>query len=167
MVLRREYGRKECKAVLLIQSLPRTSLPFTCVSSAKAWIIAAPCQTRQSVSLQAIRTLASCDFLLCRDSPPSAASCARNDLPPSLPLSRPPSLPPRSSAGVQRIFDIKGRAGNKPLAIACSSIADVTTVADVSHLPSALLPSLLPGAVTLLLPVGERRGCCFIAAARR
>ncbi|CAI5975273.1 unnamed protein product [Closterium sp. NIES-64] len=58
----------------------------------------------------------------------------------------------RSAEGIARIYEIKGRDFNKPLAIAVADIADVAVYAETEHLPPGLLPALLPGPVTLVLP---------------
>ncbi|CAI5473125.1 unnamed protein product [Closterium sp. Yama58-4] len=58
----------------------------------------------------------------------------------------------RSAEGIARIYKIKGRDFNKPLAIAVADIADVAVYAETEHLPPGLLPALLPGPVTLVLP---------------
>ncbi|CAI5505586.1 unnamed protein product, partial [Closterium sp. Naga37s-1] len=58
----------------------------------------------------------------------------------------------RSAEGIARIYEIKGRDFNKPLAIAVADIADVAVYAETGHLPPGLLAALLPGPVTLVLP---------------
>ena len=58
----------------------------------------------------------------------------------------------RSTAAVQRIYDIKRRQETAPLAIAAGDVHDVAAYGDVSHLPAGLLSRLLPGPVTVVLP---------------
>ncbi|CAI5520165.1 unnamed protein product, partial [Closterium sp. Naga37s-1] len=58
----------------------------------------------------------------------------------------------RSAEGVARIYEIKGRDFNKPLAIAVADIADVAVYAETEHLPPGLLPALLPGPSFLVYP---------------
>ncbi|CAI7887918.1 unnamed protein product [Closterium sp. NIES-53] len=76
----------------------------------------------------------------------------------------------RSAEGIARIYEIKGRDFNKPLAIAVADIADVAVYAETEHLPPGLLPALLPGPVTLVLPHRKcdwvcRNCVCAVAAA--
>ena len=53
---------------------------------------------------------------------------------------------------IQKIFDAKGRDEKKPVAICVADLDDVEKYARTSHLPKALLETLLPGPVTVLLP---------------
>lgn len=53
-----------------------------------------------------------------------------------------------------RLYDIKGRDKNKPLAVCVASVEGISSVADISHLKLDLLRSLLPGPVTVLLKRG-------------
>lgn len=52
---------------------------------------------------------------------------------------------------IQKIYRIKQRDEQKPLAISLASVADIATWAETEHLPETLLPSILPGAVTVVL----------------
>lgn len=53
---------------------------------------------------------------------------------------------------INRLFDIKSRDDNKPVAICLPRLTDVSKWGDTSHLPKHLLENLLPGPVTLILP---------------
>lgn len=55
------------------------------------------------------------------------------------------------SDAIERIYSIKGRDRNKPLAVCLGSLDDVANVAEKEGLDQRLLPSLLPGPVTVLL----------------
>eukprot|EP00898_Chlorokybus_atmophyticus_P001606 jgi/Chlat1/2446/Chrsp171S02339 len=57
-----------------------------------------------------------------------------------------------SSAGIARLYAIKGRDRGNPLAVSVASSSAVVDVAEVAHLPAGLLADLLPGPVTLVLP---------------
>lgn len=46
---------------------------------------------------------------------------------------------------MQSVYDIKGRASTKPLAICVADVLDVTVYAHTAHLPRGLLQQLLPG----------------------
>lgn len=52
---------------------------------------------------------------------------------------------------INKLYAIKGRSENKPLAICISEVNDVGRWARVDHLPDGLLFALLPGPVTLVL----------------
>lgn len=52
---------------------------------------------------------------------------------------------------ISKLYSIKHRDENKPLAICLGNVDDVKKWAIVSHLPSGLLQELLPGPVTLIL----------------
>lgn len=60
-----------------------------------------------------------------------------------------------SMDAVHRIYEIKGRKYTSPLAICVGDVKDVQRFAVTNHLPPALLDSLLPGPVTLVLRRGE------------
>jgi len=53
---------------------------------------------------------------------------------------------------VQRLYQVKRRDGNRPLAICVADVEDVHRFAATGHLPPQLLADLLPGQVTVLLP---------------
>ena len=57
----------------------------------------------------------------------------------------------RSTAAVQRIYEIKRRQETTPLAICVGDVHDVAVYGDVSHLPAGLLTRLLPGPTTVVL----------------
>ncbi len=52
---------------------------------------------------------------------------------------------------MNRLYTIKGRRANKPVAVAVACAADAADLADVSTLPLGLLSQLLPGPVTVAL----------------
>lgn len=52
---------------------------------------------------------------------------------------------------INKLYAIKRRNENKPVAICVGRVCDVQKWANVSHLPDGLLGALLPGAVTLVL----------------
>lgn len=52
---------------------------------------------------------------------------------------------------IQKLYEIKGRDEQKPVAVCVSSIAHLKHWSEASHLPDALLTRLLPGAVTIVL----------------
>lgn len=52
---------------------------------------------------------------------------------------------------INRLYLIKARNENKPVAICVGKVSDVKRWAIVSHLPKGLLSALLPGPVTLVL----------------
>ena len=56
-----------------------------------------------------------------------------------------------SAQGIERIYRIKGRPSNLPLAVCVADAGDVGRYAECAHLPAGLLEALLPGPVTLLL----------------
>ncbi|XP_063973267.1 threonylcarbamoyl-AMP synthase [Diachasmimorpha longicaudata] len=57
----------------------------------------------------------------------------------------------QNPATVEKLYELKGRNKNKPLAIAVSSIRDIPRWAETDHLPPNLLMSILPGPVTVVL----------------
>jgi hypothetical protein len=57
----------------------------------------------------------------------------------------------RSTAAVQRIYDIKRRQESAPLAICIGDVHDVSVYGDAGHLPAGLLEQLLPGPTTVVL----------------
>lgn len=52
---------------------------------------------------------------------------------------------------IQKLYDIKGRDEEKPVAVCVSSILQLKHYSEASHLPDDLLHRLLPGAVTIIL----------------
>ncbi|KAJ8930046.1 hypothetical protein NQ314_017211 [Rhamnusium bicolor] len=56
-----------------------------------------------------------------------------------------------NTSAINKLYAIKCRNENKPLAICLGEISEVETWANVQHLPQNLLNALLPGPVTLLL----------------
>lgn len=52
---------------------------------------------------------------------------------------------------IQKLYDIKGRDEQKPVAVCVSSIEQLKHYSQASHLPDSLLTRLLPGAVTIIL----------------
>lgn len=52
---------------------------------------------------------------------------------------------------IQKLYDIKGRDEEKPVAVCVSSISQLKHYSEASHLPDELLHRLLPGAVTIIL----------------
>lgn len=52
---------------------------------------------------------------------------------------------------IQKLYGIKGRDEQKPVAVCVSSIAQLRHYSEASHLPIGLLARLLPGAVTIIL----------------
>lgn len=52
---------------------------------------------------------------------------------------------------IQKLYDIKGRDEEKPVAVCVSSISQLKYYSEASHLPDDLLHRLLPGAVTIIL----------------
>ncbi|KDD73263.1 telomere recombination protein, partial [Helicosporidium sp. ATCC 50920] len=58
----------------------------------------------------------------------------------------------RSEEAFQSLCAVKQRPQDKPISLAVADLADVSRVADVSHLPAGLLEALLPGPTTLILP---------------
>lgn len=53
--------------------------------------------------------------------------------------------------GINKLYEIKKRNENKPVAMCVGKVEDVHLWAEVSHLPDGLLCSLFPGPVTLVL----------------
>lgn len=54
-------------------------------------------------------------------------------------------------AAIERVYQVKGRAEHKPLAVCLADVDDIPRFVEVGHLPEGLLEDLLPGPVTLLL----------------
>lgn len=52
---------------------------------------------------------------------------------------------------IQKLYEIKGRDEEKPVAVCVSSISQLKHYSEASHLPDELLSQLLPGAVTIIL----------------
>lgn len=52
---------------------------------------------------------------------------------------------------IQKLYDIKGRDEEKPVAVCVSSISQLKYYSEALHLPDDLLHRLLPGAVTIIL----------------
>lgn len=52
---------------------------------------------------------------------------------------------------IQKLYDIKGRDGNKPIAICVANLHELKKWGEASHLSDELLTQLLPGAVTVIL----------------
>lgn len=57
---------------------------------------------------------------------------------------------------INKLYDIKARNENKPVAICVGNVCDIKKWAQVSHLPENLLESLLPGPVTLVLKCASK-----------
>jgi len=60
-----------------------------------------------------------------------------------------------SAEAIRRVYEIKERKLSSPLAVCVADVDVVGVYANTAHLPPGLLTSLLPGAVTLLLPRRE------------
>lgn len=60
-----------------------------------------------------------------------------------------------SGDAIRRVYEIKGRKLSSPLAVCVADVDVVCAYVETTHLPTGLLDSLLPGAVTLLLPRRE------------
>eukprot|EP00892_Ulva_mutabilis_P008163 jgi/Ulvmu1/5719/UM024_0071.1 len=58
----------------------------------------------------------------------------------------------RHDEGIERIYDIKGRASHVPLAVCVGAVEDVAACGDCGGVPVGLLGALLPGPVTVVLP---------------
>ena len=56
-----------------------------------------------------------------------------------------------SSAGVRRLYALKGRDQAVPLALCVADAADVGRYGEAAHLPEGLLAALLPGPFTVIL----------------
>lgn len=52
---------------------------------------------------------------------------------------------------IQKLYDIKGRDENKPVAICVANLHELKKWGEAAHLPDELLTQLLPGAVTIVL----------------
>lgn len=57
---------------------------------------------------------------------------------------------------INKLYEIKGRHENKPLAICLGEVEQVKDWAVVDHLPKGLLSALLPGPVTLILSCANK-----------
>lgn len=55
------------------------------------------------------------------------------------------------SEAINKVYTMKGRASDIPLAICVNGPEDVESYCEVEHLPDKLLQSLLPGPVTLVM----------------
>ena len=53
---------------------------------------------------------------------------------------------------MQRIYNIKRRQESAPLAVCVGDVHAVSVYGDAGHLPAGLLPKLLPGPTTVILP---------------
>ncbi|XP_051171481.1 threonylcarbamoyl-AMP synthase [Leptopilina boulardi] len=62
----------------------------------------------------------------------------------------------QNSFTVQKLYEIKHRDENKPLAICLSDISEISKWGDISHLPFELLEKLLPGPVTIVVKRTEK-----------
>ncbi|XP_069693886.1 threonylcarbamoyl-AMP synthase [Periplaneta americana] len=62
----------------------------------------------------------------------------------------------QNQSAIEKLYKIKGRDLNKPLAICVGNVEAVSHWGKVSSLPSGLLNSLLPGPVTVVLERTER-----------
>ncbi|KAG0568354.1 hypothetical protein KC19_6G013400 [Ceratodon purpureus] len=60
-----------------------------------------------------------------------------------------------SGEAIRRVYEIKERKLSSPLAVCVADVDVVGAYGETAHLPAGLLDSLLPGAVTLLLPRRE------------
>ena len=52
---------------------------------------------------------------------------------------------------MQKLYEIKDRAANKPVALCLSNTEELPKYGRCEHLPDGLLDALLPGKVTVLL----------------
>lgn len=68
----------------------------------------------------------------------------------------------KEESAVKRIYDIKARAAEKPVAICVADYDDVSRYVETAHLPQGLLEALLPGPLTVLL---KKKSGAPIAAA--
>ncbi|XP_011501887.1 PREDICTED: yrdC domain-containing protein, mitochondrial [Ceratosolen solmsi marchali] len=57
----------------------------------------------------------------------------------------------QSNTAIHNLYDIKKRDLNKPLAICLGDVKDIITWAEVEHLPTGLIETLLPGPTTIIL----------------
>lgn len=57
--------------------------------------------------------------------------------------------------GINKIYDIKKRPKDKPLACLCSSLEQIKSIAVVTRKAEALIKKFLPGALTLILESKE------------
>lgn len=56
-----------------------------------------------------------------------------------------------NTSAIHKLYELKGRDSNKPLAICVGCVSDVKKYGMTSNLPKGLLKKLLPGPVTVLL----------------
>lgn len=63
---------------------------------------------------------------------------------------------------IQKLYDIKGRDEQKPVAVCVSSIAQLKHYSQAAHLSDRLLTRLLPGAVTIILNKSEHLNNPFL-----
>lgn len=63
---------------------------------------------------------------------------------------------------IQKLYQIKGREEEKPVAVCVSSISQLKHYSEASHLPNDLLSRLLPGAVTIILNKSEHLNNPFL-----
>ena len=61
----------------------------------------------------------------------------------------------RDVEALKRIYEIKKRPKDKRLAVLCSSIADIETIAEVSEDAKKLINEFMPGALTVILKCKE------------
>src|SRR5688572_898401 len=64
--------------------------------------------------------------------------------------------PAQDDETIKRIYEIKGRKSEKPLAICLSEVKDISRWALTSNLPKGLLERLFPGPVTVVLPRSDQ-----------
>lgn len=57
----------------------------------------------------------------------------------------------QNSSTIQKLYAIKRRDENKPLAICVGDVPEIENWGDISHLPKDLLEKILPGPVTVVL----------------
>ena len=53
--------------------------------------------------------------------------------------------------GINKIYEIKNRSKDKPLACLCSSLKQIKDIAEVNDVSEAIINRFLPGALTLIL----------------
>ncbi|XP_034939704.1 yrdC domain-containing protein, mitochondrial [Chelonus insularis] len=57
----------------------------------------------------------------------------------------------QNTQSVKKLYELKGRDANKPVAICLSCVKEIKHWAELDHLPPPLIVSLLPGPVTVVL----------------
>ncbi len=57
--------------------------------------------------------------------------------------------------GINKIYEIKHRSKEKPLACLCANLNQIEDIALVNHTARKLINSFMPGALTLILPAKE------------